>query len=137
MAISTKTSVATHILAYIAYHADSELTSEQIAASIQTNPVVVRRMMGKLKKAGLLDRKKLVKSPNDISLLAIFQAVEDEYHIFTVHSSGHPLCPVGGAIGGILSDRFGKIEQKAFVELQQYTLQDVLEQIQRHHAEPI
>lgn len=45
MAFSTKLNVATHMLALIAIFENEEITSEAMAASIQTNAVVVRKLL--------------------------------------------------------------------------------------------
>jgi DNA-binding IscR family transcriptional regulator len=54
MAMSTKLSVAIHILSLIEIGPPERVNSELIAASVNTNPVVVRRLMSKLKKAGFI-----------------------------------------------------------------------------------
>ncbi|MFU1875248.1 Rrf2 family transcriptional regulator, partial [Enterococcus faecium] len=54
MAMSTKLSVAIHILSLIETGPQEQVTSEYIASSVNTNPVVVRRLMSQLKKAGLI-----------------------------------------------------------------------------------
>lgn len=53
MAMSTKLSVAIHILSLIETGPQEQVTSEYIASSVNTNPVVVRRLMSQLK-AGLI-----------------------------------------------------------------------------------
>ncbi|WP_317951374.1 Rrf2 family transcriptional regulator, partial [Rossellomorea marisflavi] len=50
--INTRLSVAIHIMSLVAM--DPKQSSDQIAQSVTTNPVVIRRLSGDLKKAGLL-----------------------------------------------------------------------------------
>lgn len=82
MAFSTKLSVATHMLALIDIFENEEVTSEAMAASIQTNPVVVRKLLSQLNKAGLIEtsrgsgKTKLATLAQNISLYDIYQAVE-------------------------------------------------------------
>ncbi len=52
--ISSRFTVAVHILALIKIEKNYALTSNQIAESVNTNPVVIRRLMGNLKKLVLL-----------------------------------------------------------------------------------
>lgn len=80
--VNSRFSVAIHILSLIATTSDkSILTSDFIAGSVNTNPVVVRRMIGVLKKAGLLSSHsgmagyELLVEPKDLTLLAIYQAI--------------------------------------------------------------
>ena len=53
--MSSKTSVAIHILTMLALKGECVVTSELIAESVNTNPVVIRRLMGLLREAGLVD----------------------------------------------------------------------------------
>ena len=52
MKISTRFSDAIHLLAFIdIYKGKIPLSSENIAGSIETSPVMVRKLMGELRKA--------------------------------------------------------------------------------------
>ena len=90
MAMSTKLSVAIHILSLIETGPQEQVTSEYIASSVNTNPVVVRRLMSQLKKAGLIhsmrgaNKNTLLKKPEEISLYEIYTAVELEREIFNI-----------------------------------------------------
>jgi DNA-binding IscR family transcriptional regulator len=55
MKISSRFTVAVHILPLIAMEESTTCTSEWIAGSVNTNPVIIRRVVGKLKKAGLVN----------------------------------------------------------------------------------
>lgn len=79
MKISTRFSDSIHILAFInIYQGTIPLTSNNIASSIETSPVVVRRLMSALNKAGLINTvhgaadPALAKPPENISLYDIF-----------------------------------------------------------------
>ena len=82
MKISTRFSDSIHILAFInIYQGIIPLTSNNIASSIETSPVVVRRLMSALNKAGLINTvhgaadPALAKSPENISLYDVFLAM--------------------------------------------------------------
>ena len=73
---------AVHILTVLAF-SGGIVDSRTVAASVNTNPVVVRRLLLALRRAGLVDTctgkrggAKLVKRPERISLLDIYDAVE-------------------------------------------------------------
>ena len=97
--INTHLSVAIHILALIELNPNN--SSDSIAQSVQTNPVVVRRISGSLKKAGLITSKSgfsgytLAKPSQDITLLDIYKALDLEKNLFPVHQNPNPECPVG------------------------------------------
>ncbi|TLS36864.1 Rrf2 family transcriptional regulator [Pseudalkalibacillus caeni] len=54
MRISSRFAVAVHVLSLFSIDKSCRCTSDWIAVSVNTNPVVIRRMLGKLKKAGFV-----------------------------------------------------------------------------------
>ena len=54
MQISSRFTIGVHTLLCIAYFKDEKVTSNFIAGSVNANPVVIRRMLGQLKAAGLV-----------------------------------------------------------------------------------
>ncbi|HEU0301350.1 MAG TPA: Rrf2 family transcriptional regulator, partial [Longimicrobium sp.] len=104
--ISSRMAVAVHVLAYLAWRRDEPITSERMASSVNTNPVVVRRIMGSLRNAGLVSVQpgvgggaQLAREPEDITLLEVYRAVEEKEELFAMHSS-EPCrhCDIGGHI---------------------------------------
>lgn len=56
MQISSRFSVGVHVLTSLATNLVGELlTSDRMAGSVSTNPVVIRRILGLLKQAGLVE----------------------------------------------------------------------------------
>ncbi|AQX55540.1 Rrf2 family transcriptional regulator [Priestia flexa] len=108
--ISSRFSMAVHTLTLIAV-APSECTGDFIAGSVNTNPVVVRRIMSMLKKAGLIDVRagvggaSLLKEPSEITLLDVYKAVDvvEDGQLFNIHEKPNILCPVGRTIEDSLS----------------------------------
>ena len=86
--INSRLAVAIHILSLISM--DEKTSSEIIADSVNTNPVVVRRMISLLKKADILTSRagvpgaSLKKDPADISLLEVYRAVQKQEELFAV-----------------------------------------------------
>ena len=83
---NTRLSMAIHILSMVATAEDPmSLTSEWMAGSINTNAVVVRRLVSALKQAGLVAAVqtnrglRLCKSARDISFWEVLQAVDPEH----------------------------------------------------------
>ena len=52
--LSSKLTVGVHILTLLASSPGEPLTSEYIAGSVNTNPVVIRRLLGLLREAGVV-----------------------------------------------------------------------------------
>ncbi|MDD6407072.1 MAG: Rrf2 family transcriptional regulator [Lactobacillus equicursoris] len=137
MRVSTRFSDAVHIIAFInIYHGKIPLTSDNIAGSIGTSPVVVRRIMSQLNKACILNTKKGTKTPkiarklSEISLFDIYLAVEgSQQHLFTVDTKTNPACIVGGNIQQVLGQVYDEAEKAAYNKLNQTTMQDVVDDI--------
>ncbi|GAA3348225.1 Rrf2 family transcriptional regulator [Lysinibacillus sp. FSL M8-0216] len=134
--VNSRFSVAIHILSLIATTSDkSLLTSDFIAGSVNTNPVVIRRMIGVLKKAGLLLSHsgvagyELLVEPKNLTLLAIYQAIDGPEQLFAIHDEPNPACAVGREIQHTLEDVYTSIWQAMEAQLQAQTLQDVLDQL--------
>ncbi|PWG00597.1 transcriptional regulator [Levilactobacillus bambusae] len=131
MRSSTKLSDAIHLLAYIRYFKGDDLSSEAIAKSIETSPVVVRRLMSQLSHAGLLittrgkAQPELTIPEDQLTLLAIQQAV-DPHPILTVDRKTNPKCPVGGHIQTILTDHYQEVEAAAKKQMAAITLADIM-----------
>lgn len=112
MQISSRFSVAVHVLTLLAVTPVGELlTSDRMAGSVNTNPVVIRRILGQLKKAGLVEVRAaaggtyLRRAAADITLLDVYRAVEVvEGDLFSVHEKPNPKCPVGRNIQAALDD---------------------------------
>ncbi|MCR9201820.1 MAG: Rrf2 family transcriptional regulator [Planctomycetaceae bacterium] len=97
---STRFAAAVHILTMLAAIEEDYLSSDVIARSMNTNRVVVRRLIASLaqagfvsSQAGVLGGARLDVDPSSITLLDVYRAVEDE-GLFKFHAP-HPLCGVG------------------------------------------
>lgn len=145
MRINTKFSAAIHCLALLDLFQDGQtvLTSELIAKSVGTNPVVIRRILSRLKQAGLIRSRagcpgyQLAKSPEAITLREIYRAVQDapEAALIDVHPRPFPGCPVGRHIHESLEEPLLQAQQALEDSLETYTLRDVAEDIARRIAE--
>lgn len=129
--MSTKLSVAVHILSLLDIEADNHLTSTQIAGSVNTNPVVIRRIMGQLKKANLIESyvgkksNKLSKLPSEITLLDVYLAVHEDELPFGIHQNTEINCVVGSQIQDVLETTYQKIQSEMMDSLKKVTLADI------------
>lgn len=136
MKVSTRFSDAIHLLAFIhIYKGQIPLTSENIAGSIETSPVMVRKLMGELRKAGLIltthgtPDPKLAKPTDQISLLDVYLAVEKDKPLFEIDHKTNPECIVGGNIQATLTDYYRQAEIAAKAKLNNIKLSDVVDTI--------
>src|SRR4051794_39864473 len=101
MAANSQFSMAVHILAMIARSDGRNVKSECLAGSVNTNAVVIRRLLGQLSHAKLVNSQtgaaggtRLAKSPTEIRLADIYHAVSCG-EIFALHPKGaNKDCPV-------------------------------------------
>ena len=137
--IQTKNSqfaVGTHILTLLAQTPGQTLTSEHIAGSVNTNPVVIRRILGFLNRAGLVSSQpgtgggwQLRRVPEEITLLEIYHAVDEGRLLALHHRSPNPACLVGRNIQHSLEDIFGEAEQALEQVLARQTIAQVLQSV--------
>ncbi|MGQ7277774.1 Rrf2 family transcriptional regulator [Brevibacillus thermoruber] len=131
--ISTRFSIAVHTLSLIAV-SPNDCTGDFIAGSVNTNPVVIRRIMGMLKKAGLVDVRpgvggaSLLKAPSQITLLDIYRAVNvtEENQLFRIHENPNIRCPVGRNIEQVLQAELRDAQSAMEQRLAQTTLADLI-----------
>ena len=123
MLSSSRFIVAIHVLSMLAHKSDAgPLCSSVIAQSVDTNPVVIRRLMSQLESAGLVASASgrsggflLSKPAHEISLAAIYGAVKDE-QVFRMHrESNEPGCETARAILCALMPRLAEAS-KAMTE---------------------
>ncbi len=132
MSIPSRYSIAIHILSLLEKDDGTASSSQIMADSIGTNPVVVRSIMGKLRRAGLLVSKqgvpgaKLSREPEEIRLLQIYKAVETSSPLFSIHDKPNPKCPVGRKIQGALTGIFLEAQAALEAKLEEFSLADVL-----------
>ncbi len=142
MSRSTRFPVAVHALAMLALKPDACFSSERIAQSVGTNSVVVRRLLARLQKAGMVvcqagvhGGARLNVDPKHISLLDVFDAVEDG-ELFRVHEP-HPQCPVACSVRSDLGLALRKAEQGMREELAKIPLAWVTRRAKREYQQSI
>ncbi|UPM54064.1 Rrf2 family transcriptional regulator [Gottfriedia acidiceleris] len=134
MKISSRFTVAVHILSLVTIENSALCTSEWIAESVNTNPVVIRRVMGKLKNAGLIQVRRgtggatLHKPLNEITLLDVYKAVEvvEEGELFQFHEKPNPNCPVGANIQAVLELILNRAQEAMEKILDEVTMEELV-----------
>jgi DNA-binding IscR family transcriptional regulator len=135
MKISSRFSVAVHILSLVSMEKEKLCTSEWIAGSVNTNPVIIRRVTGMLKKAGLVNVNSgsggtyASKPLDEITLFDIYKAVEvvEEGQLFQIHEKTNPDCPIGANIQVVLEVILLKAEGAMEQVLKNVTMKDIVE----------
>lgn len=133
MAANAQFAMAIHVLTMLAHSRDSVIKSDCIAASVNTNPVVVRRLLGQLNQSGLVVTQtgasggaRLNIDPSDLRLDMIYRAVSCG-EPFALHSRGpNPDCPIGRNVGNLLCELQKRIDGAIDRSLADLTLADFL-----------
>lgn len=131
---SNRFAVAVHILSLIDILKEQRLTSEYIASSVNTNPVVIRRIMGALNKAGIIRTSpgvpgaSLTRPAEEITLLDIYKAIVPSV-LFAVHEKPNPECPVGRNIQSSLETAFDEAQTAMEQRLASMTLKEIITDI--------
>ena len=137
MQISSRFTIAVHILTCIDYFADDcTITSEFLAGSVGVNPVIVRQVILQLKAAGLVEvvRGKsgilLAKPLENITLYDVYKAVESvKGKLFRFHGNPNPKCPVGKNIHAALDGTLAEIQNTLETKMKSITLQKISQNI--------
>ncbi len=141
MQISSRFTIAIHMLTCMETFKDEyKVTSEFLAASINVNPVIIRRILSQLKEAGIIEVKRgtggaaPAKPLEEITFLDVYRAVEciEENALFHFHENPNPDCPVGRNIHKILDGRLLKVQQAMELELQGMTMADVMADLKKN-----
>ncbi len=127
--------VSVHILTVLAASAGQTVTSDYIAESVDTNPVVIRRVMGHLREHGLVESRpgaaggwQLKLPPEQIPLCEVYRAVSHE-QLLAMHKHPNLNCPIGNRIQPVLGEVFGAAQAALEAELGKFTVADVLSKV--------
>lgn len=140
MQISSRFTIAVHVLICIeTFKNDYKVTSDFLASSVNVNPVVIRRLLQQLKKAGIVSVTRgsggtgIEKPLDEITLFDIYDAVEcvEDSGLFHFHEHPNQLCPVGKNIHSILDTRLEQIQKAMEQEMKAVTVQDVIDDAQK------
>ncbi|MCH5585552.1 Rrf2 family transcriptional regulator [Shimazuella sp. AN120528] len=127
--------IALHILARMALVAEKNkvITSKEIATSVNTNPVFIRRILSLLEKSNLVVVQygtgsgwKLARNPDNITLSEVYQAIKQK-PIFGLHRSiPNQNCPIGKGIQPVLKYYYSDVEKALHSKLAKTTVADLL-----------
>ena len=136
MAANSQFSVAVHVLTLMARSGAENVKSDSLARSVNTNPVVIRRLLGQLGHAHLVASQPgsaggshLARKPDEISLVDVYRAVCCG-EVFALHGSPNRDCPVGRNIESVLCNLQKEIDLSVNETLARYTLADVMERVE-------
>lgn len=135
MQISSRFTLAVHIFACIdVFKNDYKVTSDFLAGSTNVNPVIVRKILGQLKAARIVEVARgsggasLPKPLHEVSFLDIYNAVEciENGELFHFHENPNADCPVGKNIHAVLDDKLMQVQKAMEDALSSITMEDII-----------
>lgn len=129
--------IALHIVGFLASANGAPLTSETMAAVYGTNPVMLRRVLGKLQKAGLVNTQRgihggstLSRPASEINLREVYEAVQEEKSVLPKYSDkcSGPVAPV---LGDYLNNLFSEAEEALRSKLEQVSVAQMDRSVRR------
>lgn len=138
MQISTKFTIAVHILTAVRYFSeDYKITSDFLATSVGSNPVIIRNIMSQLREAKIIEIKRgpggisISRPLSEITFLDVYKAVEtnSEDELFKFHDNTNPNCPVGRNIHKSMNKTLDEIQTYFESELASHNVLEVYKDI--------
>lgn len=139
---NSRYTVALHILSILVMSPDASITSDYIAQSVNTNPVVIRRILATLRKAGMVISQtgfgggiQLNQAPEYITLLDVHRLFKKD-DLFPMHTNQpNQTCPCGSNIQAVLGLVYGDAQDAMEAVLQQKTVADIVSEIWQKYYE--
>jgi DNA-binding IscR family transcriptional regulator len=107
-----------------------------LATSAKTNAGLIRRLLSKLSKAGLVDSKKgkdggntLCRSCTKISMRDVYEAISDTPLFATFEKAPEKQCNISCQIGEVLCDAFKKVEKSTLLKMEDIKVNDLAKKI--------
>lgn len=134
MQITSRFTVALHIFTCVEYFKNEQkVTSDFLAGSINTNPVIIRKILTQLKNAGLIEVARgtggitVTKPLSEITFYDVYEAIEpvENGDLFRFHENPNPECPVGRNIHRLLDQKLQAIQGAMEDEMKRYTIEDL------------
>ena len=141
MQISSRFTLAVHIFACIdTFGNEYKVTSDFLSKSTNVNPVIIRKILGQLKGAGLLKVTRgtggaaAARPLHEITFLDIYRAAEcsEGGELFHFHENPNSACPVGRNIHLILDDKLLRVQNAMEKELASITLADLKKDTEKY-----
>ncbi len=129
-------SIAIQICVFMDYKGNERYSSQELAESVDTNPVVIRRQLARLKTAGLMESQNgpnggyyLVKGTNEITLWDLYTATREGD--FFNRPKPNPDCVVGSNLKYLVEDTFHNAEMAMKPALDTVTISDLTEKLNK------
>lgn len=137
MSTNCRFAFGVHVMTVLALAPEEFFASDRLAGTVNTNPVIIRRLLLDLKEANLVETHRgpgggaiLSRPAREITLLDIYRAVSGEVEPFGEHpNEPNNTCCVGRDIKRVLEDVAAKAKLAIEKEYHSISLQDVIQNL--------
>ena len=137
---SARLSVALHALVHLVDKPDA-VTSTILSECLMTNPVVVRRVMGELREAGIVSSAKghdggwrLSRPPADVSLHDVHAALGETLLLRAESDPGDTACTIVRTVDRVMTDFLADAEALLAARLKRISLADLARNSAHDHT---
>ncbi len=134
--VNQQFATAVHVLTALAFNRKKLMSSDALARSVNTNPVVIRRLLSQLSKCSLVTTTRgktggvqLSKDPNQINLKDIYLALSPVDPIAPRDQSPHKECVVSCAMHSIMTTVSTGTQKATLKYLESQKLSDLIKKI--------
>lgn len=134
--MTSEFAVAVHGLVYL-NHKQSIVPSEELASNVCTNPARVRKVMAKLKKAGIIATKEgleggyqFIKDPAKVNLKQVCDALSVTF-VSAAWKSGKKdmTCMIASGMAGVMDEIYGELDIICKQRMEKITVKDIEEEL--------
>jgi Rrf2 family protein len=129
---SSRLSIALHALVHLHAQKEKSLTSAALATCLLTNAVVVRRVLGQLREAGIVDASKgpnggwtLSRPAAQITLRQVYQAMGERLLVRTESDPGDKGCTIVRSVDRVMNEFLDDAEALLAARLDRTRLSDL------------
>jgi Rrf2 family protein len=143
MSANTRFPVAVHVMTALAWNDGESLSSRRLAESVRTNPVVIRRLLSQLGRAGLVTSQvgkgggvRLARRAASITLLDVYRAVEIGSPFVVPDKPENKACEVSSSMKSILASVLAETDRAMSRSLEKVRLSDLVGEVAAAHRRP-
>lgn len=130
--MTSEFSLAVHALVFL-NHKGETLSSDILAENICTNPARVRRVLSRLKKAGLVQTKEGIdggyhfcRDPRQLTLDQVAQALEVEFVGASWRSGDQDMdCMIASGMANIMDELYARLDYQCYESLKGVSIADI------------
>ncbi|WP_333646648.1 RrF2 family transcriptional regulator [Lacrimispora sp.] len=134
--MTSEFAVAVHGLVYL-NKKKTTISSEELATNVCTNPARIRKVMAKLKKAGMIVTKEgleggyhFIKDPAQVNLKQVCDALEVTFVSSSWKSGDENMpCMISSGMSGVMDDIYGELNELCRIRMEKITIKDIQEKL--------